>query len=344
VPKSLLNKALRAPSITAAVSLLILLIAGPADGQGLICHACNKSLPGPLIEYDGWNYHRSCYLEKIAARCGVCSLPITDGEWTAVEGIPYHNHCFEDSVAPICSICNQLIEGSYIENRWGERYHAHHQGEVMTCSFCDRLIDAPAKGNGHIFHGTRFICRICSKDAIDDEQDADRRREEISAGLAAVGIVISNIDLRLQLVDPAGLEDATDRRGNKTLGLFRGGRRTFASGGPDDLTGTISIATGLPPAVFTGTTAHELMHVWLFVHEVEDRDEAWVEGSCNFAAWLTLGRTLSDEFSWCQDALMEDPNPVYGDGFRRVKKLVDERGIDFWLKQLRTSPDFPSGY
>ena len=93
--------------------------------------------------------------------------------------------------------------------------------------------------------------------------------------------------------------------------------------------------SGLPRFDFTGALAHELMHVWLFSNAPTDIDPAFREGSCNYAAYLALQKYSDKEALFVIDRMLQDPDPIYGDGFRRVKEFVEEKGIRYWLHYLQ---------
>ena len=59
------------------------------------------------------------------------------------------------------------------------------------------------------------------------------------------------------------------------------------------------------------------------------------EGSANFASYLVLRRDGSQEAEFIIDNLMHDDDPAYGEGFRKVKKYVEEEGMDRWRKLLK---------
>jgi hypothetical protein len=42
--------------------------------------------------------------------------------------------------------------------------------------------------------------------------------------------------------------------------------------------------------------------------------------------------------------MAKETDPVYGEGFRSVKRFAEERGIDAWLSQLRKYKNLPDGY
>jgi hypothetical protein len=41
---------------------------------------------------------------------------------------------------------------------------------------------------------------------------------------------------------------------------------------------------------------------------------------------------------------MQSEDPVYGKGFRRVKRFAEEKGIEGWLNRLGSQDRLPPGY
>jgi len=103
----------------------------------------------------------------------------------------------------------------------------------------------------------------------------------------------------------------------------------------------IYMLTGTPRMFFIATMAHELMHVWLHENAPKDIDPALCEGSCNYASYLTMGDYSGTDTDYIKTTLQENPDPIYGDGFRRVAEFVDEHGIDSWLSYLRENSNPP---
>jgi hypothetical protein len=101
---------------------------------------------------------------------------------------------------------------------------------------------------------------------------------------------------------------------------------------------------GMPRMEIINTVAHELAHVWQFNRGRFRNDRSWAEGSCNYAAYMVLGKYPGRESSFFRTGLMRDADPVYGEGFRRVKTLVDAEGSKAWLRYLSKNADFPKGY
>jgi hypothetical protein len=113
-----------------------------------------------------------------------------------------------------------------------------------------------------------------------------------------------------------------------------------AFGKVNDETIRVYLLYGMPRVQTTGTAAHELMHVWQFRKGRLDQDPAVSEGSCNFASYLVLRKMGGPGAEFVIDGMLKDPDPVYGEGFRRVKAYADDKGIAAWLRLLKQkNPD-----
>jgi hypothetical protein len=98
----------------------------------------------------------------------------------------------------------------------------------------------------------------------------------------------------------------------------------------------IYILDGLPRVNFISTSAHELMHIWFYSHNITDASPALVEGSCNMASYLVLKSLKTLEAEYLIQGLFSSKSKVYGSGFRKVQKLADRQGITGWLEYLKT--------
>ena len=88
--------------------------------------------------------------------------------------------------------------------------------------------------------------------------------------------------------------------------------------------------------------AHELFHV----HTVEQGGgigarEAWREGAAMHVHQRVLAYWGRDDLA---AQLLESPDPAYGEGLRRFRRLVRERGEAEALRLAATTLDFPRGY
>jgi hypothetical protein len=101
----------------------------------------------------------------------------------------------------------------------------------------------------------------------------------------------------------------------------------------------IYLLYGMPRVEMIGTLAHELTHVWQFLSGRLKNDPALSEGSCNFAAyWVLKQMAPGKEADFIIESMLRDDNEIYGEGFRRVKRYVEQNGISRWLVLL-TEPD-----
>ena len=95
---------------------------------------------------------------------------------------------------------------------------------------------------------------------------------------------------------------------------------------------------GMPRTQMIGTIAHELTHVWLFLQEGDDQDKVLTEGSCNFSAYLILQKTGTDQAKFIIDNMQNNPDAVYGEGFRRIKRYVEANGLESWRRLMKENP------
>ncbi len=274
---------------------------GAAD-QTLVCDYCGKSLSGAYIVNDSGKYHESCY---------------------------------EDHVAPRCGVCGQVIDGEYFIDHWGNFVHVHHGDEVPRCEYCNRFISEYITGGGYKYSDGRFICRLCDKQAVRAINEARHLMETTAAILKARGIEIDIADIPLHLVDKREMARLRrDERGDPH-GFTYVEVTTTIGGIVTDRKFEIYMLTAMPRMHFIATLAHELMHVWLHENAPQDIEAAFCEGSCNYASFLVLEDYPGKETDYIKASLENDPDPVYGDGFRRTAQFVDKRGIEAWLTYLR---------
>ncbi|WP_290539806.1 protein DA1 [Alistipes sp.] len=104
-----------------------------------------------------------------------------------------------------------------------------------------------------------------------------------------------------------------------------------------DLVFEIHVIEGLSKLDFAEVLGHEMMHTWINQNGIEIKKEADLEGLCNYASYLVLSSVDTDYSASLIKRMMQNPDPVYGVGFRNVKCEVDQIGLDNYLSRLRRS-------
>jgi hypothetical protein len=322
---------------------LILLAALVAQSEVLKCAWCKKPITrGEYYQTDGLNYHRSCYWNNVAPRCEVCKKAI-EGQHVVYEGKKYHDACYKSQVAFRCDYCDEIIVGAYLTTYWGDRYCQRHEGQVAECLYCGRLVGDRHNRGGKTYADGRHICSLCLQSVVNTQYEAERLLKEIQERLDGLGIRIDIDDVPLNLVD------------RKELGRNYGGDMTrnsaFCKKEFRKLFGkevgqqySIYVLDGMPRMHFIVAVAHELMHVWQYTYAPADNDPQLCEGSCNYAASMVLRQIGGKELQYQIVLMDKDSDSVYGDGYRRVKKLVEAKGVSDWLVHLKTDRGFAEGY
>lgn len=89
----------------------------------------------------------------------------------------------------------------------------------------------------------------------------------------------------------------------------------------------IRIVRGLPRVRFQAVAVHELSHVWL-ANQKALALPRWVsEGFCELVAYRFVSNFRSSDGAAERDRMLENPDPVYGEGFRKMKRTCDALGF-----------------
>ncbi len=348
---------------------LILLAAGSLLADTKICAVCGQPITGgTFVEVEGKAYHSehfccarcgqpigdapywtveghyydsTCYVNHVAARCTYCGEPITE-EWITDDSGAYHTTCYYEHVAPRCFVCNKAIDGRYFVDEFGQTVCDACNSKILHCHSCSRMISPDAAAVQRYDDG-RVMCSVCRESAVMKLDEARKMMEEVRRDLKAEGIdVKGGVDLQLvsqpELArhsnwlneDRLGVTEFTKTPAPGIIGVFAS-NKDFR----------IHVLYGLPRVQLRKVLAHELMHVWLFKNGPPDHERQLCEGSCEYASFLVLSRNPSDESRFYVNRLMDNPDPVYGEGFRKVSALVNRIGKENWLEHLREHSHAP---
>jgi hypothetical protein len=295
------------------------------------CAACNEPIRDEyLLGSDSRYYHRTC-LERIThTKCNYCGEYITASKSITVGDKIYHEKCYYEFVAPRCDICGEPLEGSYITDFWGSRFHPRHTKEFPVCQVCGRLI---WQGGYEIDKG-RWLCPVCRSMSVTSPERIRGLLEEVREELARMGIVVKTLGLRINMVDREHLDEGRTPSGHSHAYahvIWKSG--TERAG---DETATINVLNGMPEDMMRGIIAHELMHVWQNENQAGEAPIEVREGSANWASSLIYSRMQTKRGQFFLNSLEKSTDPVYGKGYNEVSKYADREGVQAVLYLLKT--------
>ena len=96
----------------------------------------------------------------------------------------------------------------------------------------------------------------------------------------------------------------------------------------------IHMIVGLTRLDFAEVLAHEIMHTWLNQNNIKMSTKAEEEGLCNYASYIILTEIGNDYANRLITAMLNNPDPIYGEGFRNVKKEIESIGLLKYLQKL----------
>lgn len=226
-----------------------------------------------------------------------------------------------------CYICNRLINGSYYTDVWGHVVCADHfnSGEITNCSSCRGFTDRQ-----HTLSDGRVLCAACKNNVLENDDDIHLVLSDVLYNLHKRGfddLLMDTVDVEIvsakQIATLRGGEVNINNKGlthsqiKTSFALFGNSRKLYHK---------IYILESLPKIEFAGTLAHELLHVWQVQNGIHP-PPLWCEGLCNLGTYYTYIMMPSPLTKIFKKTLMENPDQIYGDGFRRVLKLESEIGV-----------------
>jgi len=234
-----------------------------------------------------------------------------------------------DMVNPVkCVICGEYIVGSYTLDSWKQTAHDFHK--ISFCFSCGRII---AK-NGLILYDSRQLCEHCQPSVVKSIQDIDWVDKKVRKILAKIGFDDIPQNIPIEIVDSSKLMKI---QGNKQIDANQRGLALFSQISNNGLTKKehkIYILDYLPKIAFAGVFAHEILHVWQNDKGISPPRDI-CEGFCNlgsFAVYSEINNPAAHNYIAQMD---KSPDPVYGDGYRKVKRFLDKNGWPGVLKKIK---------
>lgn len=298
-----------------------------------ICKHCAKPITGRYLTALDANWHPDHFC------CVICQKPITDSQFYIHNGQPCHPECYTKNIAPRCTICADPLTGSHHVNYWGDRFCTHHSKELAGCAYCGRLVP-------HATKRTRrrsiedISCDICASTAIDSLVQGRLLFDGLIDWVERQGLRFRQKSFRLEILDRA---DFLEREGGRRdpLGLtsskrYMRNKRVESV----ELTG-VAILRGLPHPLFEGVCVHELGHVWLLQQNILHLPQMEEEGFCELISHRHYVEIGSKPDLFYAERIAKNNSPVYGDGFRKLKRLEERVGLEQIIKSLLRKKKLP---
>ncbi|SER23092.1 Protein of unknown function [Lentzea xinjiangensis] len=231
-----------------------------------------------------------------------------------------------------CTVCGRPPANTYEISLHGEATCVTHQ-VADRCALCVRPRHSGERSWAR-FTATTVRCPTCVRAAVETQEHARRHIPRVRADMAALGIALAQ-RVRVTLVDPDAIN-----LGSRTLCLGRTLQRVWVETSVTDVLG-IEVAGGLTETQFCATVVHEIGHAWLAQRGAVGLDHTLEEGVCELfaGAWLKRqGTPFADEL---RRSALENPDPVYGGGYRLVREAVVRHGIAAVLDHVCTRGDLP---
>ena len=338
------------PSFSAlALAICALLLFSKAFAEELRCAFCGKPI-APNTRYVRSAQKAFCsdscfnsWVADNARKCAVCGQPVTDGY--TKDGKAYCSLACLSTTFPKCVICGRNSAKGVLVEGDPSKFICQDCAEKPKCFACGLPGSVKRLDDG------RFICDSCDKTAIYDYAQAAKAFSATRSFLREKFDISTRHPITMELLgqDKLNALSAKTSGGGTELGLFEynGTIETRTTGEIDssgnmrklnetsrkvDETWRIYALYGMPEDRLAEVFAHELAHDWMQEFCPGIKDSKTKEGWAEYIAWKAnsaLGRNaLNVRIENCKD-------PIYGDGFRMIRKIAEHDGFDGLKLHLR---------
>ena len=188
-------------------------IAATAMGQIIKCNYCKKQIDEKYFVVDGNAYHQNHF------KCSNCNKSI-DGEYSTKNGKYYDKKCFTNLFSLKCSICVEPINGEYLIDDYGMKFHRYHKAELKRCDNCNRLISEKTTRGGVKYSDGRNICNLCKNNSMNSADDYGRSLKKVMSRLKNYGLRFNESTIELKIVDLNELQKISQNGLSKNIRGF----------------------------------------------------------------------------------------------------------------------------
>ena len=217
---------------------------------------------------------------------------------------------------PVCGHTMTIRRGVALT---GEQFCDRHLEET-PCALCAM----PADARGLALP----LCRRCAATSIHTQADVGRELPRVKRQLAALGIRTVT-PVRVKLASPETLRGIA---GDHALGVT-------VTQGMDVV--DLLVLKDLPLLKFGTVVAHEVMHAYMTQNGFGQVPARVAEGLCQLLAYAWIIRQDGMLSTAERRQIEENPDPVYGDGFRHVYEAVRRVGVRHTLATVKQQHRLP---
>ena len=175
----------------------------------------------------------------------------------------------------------------------------------------------------------RMVCGICQSTAVTDQTIRDSYQREVLSLLEQHGIDDLPDDIPITLVDAKTLKNLSSVNSND-MRAFTDQRSEQINGQIVSRKSHIYVLTHLPLTVFKAILAHELLHVYLFEHDLDLPSDVR-EGFCNLGSELVYEYENTPLADFHLQNMKKNRHPDYGAGYRKMSEQLNQKG---WVQLL----------
>jgi hypothetical protein len=218
----------------------------------------------------------------------------------------------------VCRLCDAALGDTWWQTPMGERVCLRHTGP--SCRSC-AVPAADADG----------LCPRCARTAVVTQDGVKALLPRIRTGLHELGLRLTT-PVRVRLVSAGEMV---------AMSGAPAGTVTGCTMSIDAEVVDLAIVAGLPAPQFGAVVAHECMHAWMVQRGFGIVAPPIAEGLSQFASDGWLERQRDPRARLLREAIAQDPDPVYGDGFRQIKAAVRRHGLLPVLRTVRAEGRLP---
>ena len=233
-------------------------------------------------------------------------------------------------------MCTKAIKTTYIIDKWENKYHKSHTYKLPNCESCNRIICKRITNGGYNIGKIRNVCGLCEPFLVDQRTLVNKYAKEVKRELRNVGFKNLPKNIPITLVNSRKKLKKLSKIRHINLSGYTHYEYETINGKITTEDYHIYILSNLHEVEFKSVLAHEFLHVFLFQNKYKLSPE-YREGFCNLASQLIYENDNSKYADFKIDAMYENPDPVYGLGFKKMNRLLKQNG---WAELLRDLSKF----